>query len=214
MIENSDKLLARGVSSLSDKELLMLLLEDMPHAEECVDRLLRRYNNSLRAIVEEDIPHLRMVEGIGLKRACRIAVSAEMVRRALRNPHESLRSISCSDDVVAHFTPIMSALTNEECWVLYLTASNSVVECQRVSSGGIVGTVVDHRLIIKRALELLAVQIIMVHNHPSGDATPSEEDMLLTQRVKAAAEVFDIRLLDHIIIGKTGVCSFRGAEIL
>lgn len=199
---------------MSDRELLTILLDDMPNVEECVDRLLMRYNNSLRAIVEQDVTHLRMVEGIGIKRACRIAASTEITRRALSDTTAHLRKITSSNDVITHFKPLMSTLLHEECWILYLTSSNSVIERQRISSGGIGATIVDHRLIIKRALELLATQIIMVHNHPSGTATPSQEDTTLTQKVKLAAEVFDIKLLDHIIIGKTEEYSFLGAHAL
>ncbi|MFR9598012.1 MAG: JAB domain-containing protein, partial [Rikenellaceae bacterium] len=88
------------------------------------------------------------------------------------------------------------------------------IESQRMSVGGVTTTVVDHRLVIKRALELLAPQIIMVHNHPSGSIEPSPEDVELTERVRLAAELFDIKLLDHIIVGRTGDYSFRGSNLL
>lgn len=93
--------------------------------------------------------------------------------------------------------------------MVYLTASNRIIERQRVSQGGVTGTVVDHRLIVKRALELLATQLILIHNHPSGTPEASGQDKTLTERVARAAELFDIRLLDHIIIAREGDFSFR-----
>ena len=110
--------------------------------------------------------------------------------------------------------PKFEGLKHEECWVLYLTSSNRLLERQRVSQGGVQATVVDHRLIIKRALELLSTQIILVHNHPSGAAEPSAADKQLTQKIKAAATLFDIRVLDHIIISREGHYSFRRGELL
>ena len=98
--------------------------------------------------------------------------------------------------------------------MLYLTSSNRLIERQKISQGGVQATVVDHRLIVKRALELLSTQLIMVHNHPSGAATPSGADKELTKKVKAAAALFDIRLLDHVIISREGNFSFRRDGIL
>ena len=112
------------------------------------------------------------------------------------------------------FRPKLQRLDHEECWVLYLTSSNRIVERQRVSQGGVQGTVVDHRLIIKRALELLATQLIMVHNHPSGAAEPSPQDKVLTERIARAAALFDIRLLDHLIISREGDFSFLSEGLL
>ena len=100
-------------------------------------------------------------------------------------------------------------MKHEECWVLYLTSSNRLLERQRVSQGGVQATVVDHRLIIKRALELLSTQIILTHNHPSGAAEPSAADKVLTRKVAEAAALFDIKVLDHVIISSEGEFSFR-----
>ena len=108
----------------------------------------------------------------------------------------------------------MVNMQHEECWAIYLTSSNRIVEYQRVSQGGVQATVVDHRLIIKRALELLSTQIILVHNHPSGLAEPSEADKNLTLKVKDAAALFDIRLLDHVIISRESSYSFRRHGLL
>lgn len=209
-----EKLLVRGARSLSDSELLELLIDDLPRAEECVETIMQRYNMSLSKILGEDIARLRMCEGIGLKRAQRIVVAAELGRRAaVESPLEFTKISSCGD-VVDFFKPKLESLPHEECWVLYLTSVNTIIESQRVSVGGVSATVVDHKLIIKRALELLATQIIMIHNHPSGVSDPSPEDIELTQRVNSAAALFDIKFLDHIIIARTGSYSFLSSKLL
>ena len=105
-------------------------------------------------------------------------------------------------------------MKHEECWCLYLNTGNRIVERQRVSQGGVQGTVVDHRLVVKRALELLATQLVLIHNHPSGAAAPSPQDKVLTERVAQAAALFDIRLLDHIIIAREGDFSFLRAGLV
>ena len=121
------------------------------------------------------------------------------------------RDVIASDaDVVRVMRPIIGALQHEECWVLYLASSGRILERMRVSQGGVQATVVDCRLIIKRALELLAVQIVIVHNHPSGSVEPSGQDVALTERVAEAARLFEIRLLDHVIVAQAEHYSFRG----
>ncbi len=213
-MELSEKLLARGVCSLSDRELLMLLMEDMPHVEECVDALFESHSNTLSSIMNADVAKLRMIKGLGIKRAQRVAVAAELGRRFAQCERTNLHKITSNADVVNHFRAKLNRLPHEECWVLYLTSANSVIESQRLSTGGVGGTVVDHRLIVKRALELLSTQIIMIHNHPSGSSKPSVEDVKLTQKVKSALQLFDIKLLDHIIISSNSDFSFLGSHLL
>ena len=199
-----DKALSRGIASLSDEELLTLLVEEPGVAAS----VLRSCGGSLASVAAEEPARLRMVGGLGRNRALRLLAAAEFGRRVAESRAGEADVIATSDDVVHLFRPKLQRLDHEECWVLYLTSSNRIVERQRVSQGGVQGTVVDHRLIIKRALELLATQLIMVHNHPSGAAEPSPQDKVLTERIARAAALFDIRLLDHIIIARDGDFSF------
>ncbi len=154
-----------------------------------------------------------MAEGLGLRRAERLILSAELGRRVAASTEQDVECISTDADVVRLMRPIFDPMRHEECWVLYLTSSNRLLERRRVSQG-VQATVVDHRLIVKRALELLSTQIIMIHNHPSGAAEPSAADKTLTEKVRAAAALFDIRLLDHIIISREGEFSFRRMSLL
>ena len=112
------------------------------------------------------------------------------------------------------FRPQLEGLVHEECWAVYLTASNRIIERQRISQGGVQATVVDPRIVVKRALELLASQLILIHNHPSGAAEPSPEDKIMTRRIAEASALFEIHLLDHIILSHEGEFSFRGAGLL
>ena len=199
-----ERIAARGVESLSDSELLAVVMgEDTATAMTAdAERLLEEYGGQLSAVCSDEIARLRMTAGLGLRRAERIAAAAVLGRRVSAQQSEQVQTVESSDDIRRMFAPRMEGLQHEECWAIYLTASNRVVDSRRVSQGGVSGTVVDHRLVVKRALELLVPQIIVVHNHPSGSAQPSGEDDRVTERLKEAAALFDIRLLDHIIIAR------------
>lgn len=210
--ELTGKVAARGIASLSDDELLALLLDE--EEPRLAQQLIEACGGSLAALVREELPRLRMVAGLGLRRAVRLQAAGELGRRIAAQQAEQTVVITTSDDVVRLFRPQLELLPHEECWAVYLSSSNRILERQRVSQGGVQGTVVDHRLIVKRALELLATQMILVHNHPSGAAEPSDADRLQTRRLAEAAALFDIRLLDHIIIARTGDYSFLRAGAL
>lgn len=204
-----DKIAVRGVGELSDAELLAVVIEDKPLAEKILAEC-----GSLSGIVRMELPRLRMIEGLGLRRAEKIAASAELGRRLSAAEAQNVDSVATSDDIVRIFRPVVEGLSHEECWVLFLNNSNRIIERQRVSQGGVQATIVDNRLIVKRALELLSTQIVLVHNHPSGAAEPSDADIALTRKVREAAALFDIRLLDHIIIAGSGSYSFRSGGLL
>ncbi len=116
--------------------------------------------------------------------------------------------IRSSNDVYSIFNPLLADLTHEEFWLLYLNRSNKILSRHKLSQGGISGTITDVRLIIKKAIELLASSIIICHNHPSGNLDPSEADTRITQKIKEAAGYFDISLLDHIIVTDNGYYSY------
>lgn len=211
-----DKLRSRGADSLTDEELLALLIEtsdDKRSALELAEMLLKECG-SLDRVAHAESARLRMAAGLGLRRAERLIVAAEFGRRVAAREGQSVENVTSDRDVEQLMRLHFDGLKYEECWVLYLTSSNRLIEKLRVSQGGVQATVVDHRLVVKRALELLATNIILTHNHPSGAAEPSAADKLLTQKVKDAAALFDIRLLDHIIISSEGSYSFRKGGLL
>ena len=204
MQEIRDKVTLRGYESLSDLELLTLLLEDKTLAEE-----LLRVCGSLRAIADTQPSRLRMIAGLGSKRAERLLSATTLGRRVASANRAIEETITSSEDVVRTMRPLLKELKHEECWAIYLTNSNRIIERCRISQGGVQATVVDQRLIVKRALELLSTRLIIVHNHPSGSATPSGADFDITNRVKEATSLFDIQLLDHIIISASESYSFK-----
>ena len=164
---------------------------------------------SLRAIADTQPSRLRMIAGLGSKRAERLLSATTLGRRVASANRAIEETITSSEDVVRTMRPLLKELKHEECWAIYLTNSNRIIERCRISQGGVQATVVDQRLIVKRALELLSTRLIIVHNHPSGSATPSGADFDITNRVKEATSLFDIQLLDHIIISASESYSFK-----
>ena len=198
-----DKLMLHGVGSLSDVELLALIVDNRKQAESIFEEY-----GSLAALSRAELSRLRMCEGLGLRRAESIVAAAELAHRIASVEGAVADIIHSDSDAERLLRPILGGLKHEECWVLFLSSSNRVVERMCVSKGGVQATIVDHRLIVKRALELLATQLIIAHNHPSGSAMPSQADVELTKRIKEAAALFDIRLLDHLIISGSESYSF------
>ncbi len=199
-----NKIAIRGFEALSDAELLSILLEDRALAEELISEC-----ESLANISNIPASRLRMVAGLGAKRTERIQAAIEVGHRIASANRAVADSISSSEDVVRTMRPLLKELKHEECWALYLTNSNRIIERTRISQGGVQATVVDHRLIVKRALELLSTRLIIVHNHPSGSAKPSGADFEITKKIREATSLFDIQLLDHIIISANESYSFK-----
>lgn len=206
-----EKLWHRGPASLSDAELLSILLgkgEGGLSALELAEKVLQKTGNLLQLSLLSP-KELRMVENLGLGRAAHVATALELGRRFRAQEALSKDTLESDRDVIELFQPRLATLIHEEFWVVYLNTSNKILEQIRISQGGISGTVVDVRLIIKRALERLASAILLVHNHPSGNPAPSDQDRQITRQISQAAALFDIRVIDHIIITAGSCHSFR-----
>ena len=212
-----DRLVSRGVAALEDEELVTLLVAENQgddQARGVARSIIAECGGRVSGIADIDISRLRMMSGIGKLRAARLKAAIELGGRVAQQQVAQRDVIASDADVVRVMRPIIGVLQHEECWVLYLASSGRILERMRVSQGGVQATVVDCRLIIKRALELLAVQIVIVHNHPSGSVEPSDQDVALTERVAEAARLFEIRLLDHVIVAQTEHYSFRGHGLI
>ncbi|MEE1168718.1 MAG: DNA repair protein RadC [Alistipes sp.] len=213
----TDTLLSRGAESLTDEQLLAVIVaEDTSdeRAKTLAAELMTSSAGLLQRLVDGDTMRLRMVAGLGLRRAIRLKAAAELGRRVARAEAMAHDSITSDADVVRIMEPLMGTLQHEECWALYLASSGKVIERQRISQGGVQATVVDSKIVLKRAIELLAVQIVLVHNHPSGSAEPSRQDIELTERIAEGARLLDMRLLDHVIIARGAHYSFRGHNLI
>lgn len=207
-----DKATSRGVESLTDEELVAVAIADGGEddgAKVVAEALLQGTGSSLVRLMRTNLSRLRMMSGLGRQRALRLKAAAELGRRVAMAGVEPCERVVSDSDVVRIMEPMLGELKYEECWALYLASSGRVLERMRVSQGGVQATVVDCKLIIKHAIELLASQIVLVHNHPSGSVEPSPQDVELTERVADASKLFDIRLLDHVIIAHGAHFSMR-----
>lgn len=212
-----DKIESRGATALSDEELVAVVIAegtDDERAKSVASELMALNSQSLVELSRVPFSRLRMMAGIGKQRAMRLQAAMELGRRVALSDAGAQEVVQSDRDVVRVMESTLANLQHEECWALYLASSGRIIERMRVSQGGVQATVVDCKLIIKRAIELLATQIVLVHNHPSGSVEPSRQDMELTERVAEAAQLFDMRLLDHVIISAGTHYSFRAHNLV
>lgn len=212
-----EKLYSKGTSSLSDAELLAILIGSGTRNRSAVDlgrELLSLVGNNLNSLAKLSISDLRKIRGIGYARAVTIAAALELGRRRKLAEIPETPQIKCSRDVFDLLSPSLSDLPHEEFWILFLNRSNKVINRMKLSQGGISGTVTDVRMVMKRAIENLASGIIVCHNHPSGNLNPSESDTRITQKIKEAGNLMDIQLLDHLIVSDKDYYSFADNGLL
>ncbi len=199
-----EKLLLKGVGALTDSELLAILIGSGNKKESAVElsrRILQKSDNNINKLARLSVNDLvQDFRGIGPAKAITIAAALELGRRRQKEDMPDKKKITCSKDAYLMFYPLMLDLNHEETWALILDRSNKVVSTMQVSRGGISGTVVDIRLILREAINHYASGIILGHNHPSENCTPSPQDTALTKKLKEAAKWMDINLLDHIIV--------------
>ena len=212
-----EKLHRKGASALSDAELIGILIGSGTRQRSAVDlgrELLALAGNNLNSLGKLGIADILKIRGIGPARAITIAAALELGRR--RKMAEAVQStqIRSSRDVFDLVGPILSDLPHEEFWILFLNRSNKVINRMKLSQGGISGTVTDIRIIMKKAVEYLASGIIVCHNHPSGNLSPSEADTKITMKIKEAGSLMDIQLLDHVIISGEDYYSFADNGIV
>ena len=206
-----EKLLQKGILSLSDAELIALLIGSGTHNESAVElakKILKNANNNLNELGKHEIKDLQKNKGIGEAKAITIMAALELGRRRKISDIVDKQKITSSADVFTLFQPILGDLPHEEFWILLLNRSNKIIYRVKISQGGISGTVIDVRLILKIAIEKLASSIILCHNHPSGNRMPSDADETITQKLIEGGKLLDIKVLDHIIIADTQFFSF------
>lgn len=212
-----EKLVAKGRMALSDAELIAILIGSGNREESAValsKRILKTVNGNLNALAKLSVEKLTVFNGIGLAKAISIITALELGKRKQLEIAIERRKITSSKDVANAMQAIIGHLEHEEFWVLYLNNSNKIVAKAQISKGGLTATLVDVRLVFKRALELAAVGIIVCHNHPSGKLQPSTADKQLTSKIKEAGITLDIKLLDHLIITEKAYFSFADEGLL
>ncbi len=211
-----EKLLSKGAAALSDAELIAILIGSGNKKESAVElskRILKEAKNNLNEFGRCTIDDLMKFDGIGEAKAICIIAAMELGKRRKQAEVLEKKKISSSKDVFELLHPVLGDKKTEEFWVLFLNQGNFILDFVNISLGGITSTVVDIREIFRIALSKQSVGIILCHNHPSGNIQPSSHDKSLTEKVKEAGNIMDIRLLDHIIIANNNYYSFADEGI-
>ncbi len=206
-----EKLLFLGRRSLSDAELIAILIGSGSTTESAVGlskRILHTYQNNLAGLAKLSVQDLCKFKGIGEAKAISIIAALELGRRRKETELTFTDKITCSKDGFNILAPYFADLLHEEFWVIMLARNNKVTSKILISKGGQSGTVADPKIIFKAALEHNAANIVLAHNHPSGNLKPSQQDLNLTKKIKAGAALLDIGLLDHLIFAGEGYFSF------
>jgi DNA repair protein RadC len=198
-----EKLITKGAATLSDAELLAILIASGTREKSAVDlarELMALANHNLHQFGQLSIKELQQVKGIGEARAITIAAAMELGRRRQIGAALDKQFVQCADDAAALLFPLLQDLQHEMFCVLYLNNAQLLIKHEFVSSGGLTATVADIRMILKNALLCNASKLIVAHNHPSGNKKPSDADKKLTKKLQEAAAQMDIQLVDHIIV--------------
>lgn len=206
-----EKLLSNGKESLSDSELIAILIGSGNRklsAVELAKLILADHNDKLNSLGRADIYDLMKYSGIGEAKAITILAAMELGRRRKSEAAEEIDKITCSRDLFNYLNPIMGDLNHEVFYLLLLNRANQIIKKMKISSGGVSATVMDARLVFKPAVNHMASAIVIAHNHPSGNLKPSHQDIAVTKKIQAAGNVLDIKLLDHIIVTQQGYYSF------
>lgn len=212
-----EKLLAKGAENLTDSELLAILINHGTRQKTAVDlgrEVLNLGKNNLNELGKLTVTQLQSVKGIGEAKAITIAAALELGRRRQGGSSLERSIVTTSKDVADYLQSRLMDYRHEVFGVLFLNRANKVNHFEIVSIGGITATIADPRVILKKALESDAVNLILCHNHPSGSLRPSRADEALTAKIKEAAGYFDIRVVDHIIVSEEGYYSFADEGLL
>ncbi|MFK5957956.1 MAG: DNA repair protein RadC [Lutibacter sp.] len=212
-----EKMLLKGKIALSDAELIAILIGSGSRNESAValsKRILASIDNNLNKLGKLVVSDLIKFKGIGEAKAISIITALELGRRKRLEEALELPKITSSQTVFNVMQPIIGELQHEEFWVIYLNNSNKILFKEQLSKGGITGTLVDVRLVFKKAVELYATAVILCHNHPSGKLQASSADKAITSKLKLAGETLDIKVLDHLIITENAYFSFADENIL
>lgn len=213
-----EKLALKGAETLSNSELLAILINNGSVEKSAVDlakELLAAVGNNLQRLSKLSVKELvnLKIKGLGPAKAITIAAALELgVRRSMADNKKEV--IQSSKDIANYLKAQLEYKKHEIFAVVFLNRANKINHYEIISEGGITGTVADPRIILKKALEHDAVSIVLCHNHPSGNLKPSRQDQELTLKIKEASGFFDIKVLDHIIVSEEGYYSFADEGML
>ena len=206
-----EKMLARGADALSATELLAILINNGTRSKSAIDlarELLQLGGNSLSSLAKMSLKDLQKVKGVGPAKAVAIKAALQLGILLEEEALNQLPVLRSSKDIAVYLRKRLQHESRESFIVVYLNKANRVLATEVVSTGGVTGTIADPKIIFKRALELQASHLILSHNHPSGNLRPSEADRKLTDKIKQAARLIDMEVIDHIIVSDQGYYSF------
>jgi len=212
-----EKMKQKGQGALSNAELIAILIQNGTREKSAVDlarTVLEMGGNSLARLAQFGEKDFRKVRGIGEAKAIILMAALELGRRRQAEFTPKKTSITSSRMAANILIPILQDYQHEVFCIMYLNRNNKLIDQEIISHGGLTATIADIRIIMKRALDCLASNIFVAHNHPSGALVPSKADRDLTQKIKNAALLLDINLLDHLIIGHQDYFSFADEGIL
>jgi DNA repair protein RadC len=213
-----EKLLQKGPQALSDTELLAIILRNgnASTGESAIDhaRLLLGQFDGFRGIDEASVTELEKVKGIGPAKIAQMKASLEMARRLGSHKWESGQPLRSSEDVFHHFRHDLEKEKKELFYVILLNNKNKKLREVKISEGSLTASLVHPREVYNPVIRESAAAVIFVHNHPSGDPAPSQEDIEITRRLKEVGEVMGVRVLDHVVIGHDRYFSFSDRGML
>lgn len=211
-------MIERGAVSLSKAELLAILLRTgtgNKNVIEVAQTILSRVDGELDALAGMSIDVLCETEGVGVGKAVSIVAAFELARRWFSEEGVTRRrKISSPEEVFRMMYPLLRDLESEECWVIYLNNANVYLGKERLSVGGTEATVLDSKVVLRKACEKKASGIILVHNHPSGNAYPSPADITRTRAIRNALKACEMSLIDHLVIGSNNYYSFADERLI
>lgn len=212
-----EKLILKGKATLSDAELIAILIGSGTKeltAVELARHILSETGNSLNQLAKLSLTDLQRFKGIGEAKAISIISALELGRRRKHQEPEKREKLNSSALIYEYLKPYMLDLNHEQFWVLFMNRANQVIRVEQISTGGVSGTYVDAKILFKRAIELLACNVVLAHNHPSGNVQPSIQDKRLTSRLCTVGKALDIPVMDHLIFADHDYFSFSDNQML
>lgn len=208
-----EKLLEKGAATLSNAELLAIILRvgDASTGQSALDYgrlLMNQFDESFRKLDEVSVTEICTIKGIGPAKAAQIKAAIEIGKRFAREEIKQGEAFRSSADVFHFYREQLGGLKKEEFHVLLLDAKNRKIKDVRVSEGSLTSSLVHPREVFNPVIRESAAAVILIHNHPSGDPSPSQEDLHITRRLREIGEVMGVRVLDHVIVGKGKYISF------
>lgn len=212
-----EKMMKKGADALSEAELLAILIGSGNREETAVElmrRILSTCDNNLNELARWSVSDYARFKGMGPAKSITIMAALELGKRRKLQEAKERTLVNCSRSIFELFHPLLCDLPQEEFWILLLNQACKVIDKVRISTGGIDGTYADVRSMLREALLQRATQLVLIHNHPSGNCNPSQSDRQLTQHVQQAARTMNIRLTDHVIIADDKFYSFADEGLI